>query len=195
MSDDWNTISPLEGVYARDEVSSNAPQSTEHVAKAMQAFHARLRQAGLKSTSQRDVIVETFFRLNKHISADELLQEVNEQQRIGYATVYRTLGLLVDHGFAVEKDFGDNFKRYDPVHDQDPWHDHLICLDCDRVIEFNDEVIRSRAAEIAEAMNFTLQRKRIELYCSCTRVDDCPYRDDHADPSLTLARRARHDSP
>ena len=150
----------------------------QEIAEAMESFHKRLQDAGLKSTKQRDVIVETFFRLDKHISADELLEQVRkEQPRIGYATVYRTLKLLVEQDFAVPKNFGDGSTRYDPIHDQDPQHDHLICVDCRKILEFNDESIAERLEAIAEERGYSLRRRQLELYAECEIVN-CPNKSD-----------------
>ena len=146
----------------------------DRIEQVMRDFHARLQEAGLKSTRQRDTIVETFFRLDKHISADELLEEVREQQsRIGYATVYRTLKLLVEQGFALPKDFGDGITRYDPIHDQDPHHDHLICVDCRKILEFNDEDVARLLGKIAAHHGYELRRKKLEIYAEC-RIPNCP---------------------
>ena len=142
----------------------------------MQDFHARLQDAGLKSTRQRDTIVRAFFELDKHISADELLEVVREvQSRIGYATVYRTLKLLVEQGFALPKDFGDGITRYDPIHDQDPHHDHLICVDCRKIIEFNDDETAALLTKIATDLGSELRRKTLEIYAEC-RIANCPNR-------------------
>jgi Fur family ferric uptake transcriptional regulator len=159
-----------------EELDAHAQEDPVVVSKAMELFHRRLQEGGLKSTRQRDLIVERFFSLNKHISAEELLDAVREDQpRIGYATVYRTLKLLVEQGFAVTKDFGDGFMRYDPVHnDQDPHHDHLICISCRRIIEFNDAALAERAELIAQRLGFSLRRKKLELYAAC-QTTDCPH--------------------
>ncbi len=149
-------------------------ERAQQVGEAMDAFYERLQEEGLKSTKQRDVIVERFFILDKHISADELLEDVrNHQPRIGYATVYRTLKLLVELGFAIPKDFGDGQTRYDPIHNQDPQHDHLICIDCRKIIEFNDEELNERIKAIVADMSYTVRRKKIELYAECTD-EKCP---------------------
>lgn len=146
----------------------------QQVERAMLAFHERLKDKALKSTRQRDAIAEWFFRLDKHITADELHSEVRKRQPgIGYATVYRTLKLLVEQNFALEKDFGDGCKRYDPVHGQDPDHDHLICVDCRKVVEFNDSDLADRATQMAQKLGYELRRKRVELYAEC-RIQDCP---------------------
>lgn len=148
----------------------------DRIEMVMEDFHARLQEAGLKSTRQRDAIVDCFFRLDKHISADELLDEVRESApRIGYATVYRTLKLLVEQGFALPKDFGDGITRYDPIHDQDPHHDHLICVDCRKIIEFNDDKIASLLSTIADEHGYELRRKKLEIYAEC-RIENCPNR-------------------
>lgn len=150
--------------------------SDERVPQAMEAFHQRLQDAGLKSTRQRDVIVERFFRLDKHITADELLEEVREvQSRIGYATVYRTLKLLVEQNLALPKDFGDGQTRYDPIFDQDPQHDHIICVECRKIVEFSDDEVNERLEHLATQMNYAIRRKKLELYAECN-ITDCPNR-------------------
>lgn len=157
-------------------MSEHTPKDPKVVAEVMKAFHARIQEAGLKSTRQRDVIVEKFFSLDKHISADELLEEVRQEQPgIGYATVYRTLKLLVEQNFAVPKNFGDGTTRFDPIHDQEPDHDHLICVDCRRILEFNDESLHAELQRAARELGFALRRKKIELYAEC-RTPDCPHR-------------------
>lgn len=156
-------------------MSQETPKEID-VQAAMKAFHERLQETGLKSTRQRDVIVEKFFALDKHISADELLDEVRrEQSTIGYATVYRTLKLLVEQDFAVPKNFGDGTTRFDPIHEQEPDHDHLICVDCRRIIEFSDESLLSQIERAAADLGFSLRRKKIEIYAEC-HTADCPHK-------------------
>jgi Fur family ferric uptake transcriptional regulator len=140
-------------------------------------FNERLSEDGLKTTRQRDLIVERFFALNTHISVEELLEDVRRQApRIGYATVYRTLKLLVEYRFAEPRQFGDNQTRFDPVFGDDHSHDHLICIDCRRVMEFADEVVNARVKQIVgEHGTFVLQRQRLELYARCTN-QVCPHR-------------------
>ena len=140
-------------------------------------FHKRLSEHGLKSTRQRDAIVRVFFELNRHISVEELLEQVRKAApKIGYATVYRTLKLLVEHGFAEPRQFGDGQTRFDPKESEDEHHDHVICVDCRRVIEFNDPVIGARVEQIlSELGQFALTRQTLELYATCSQTD-CPHR-------------------
>ncbi len=142
----------------------------------IERFRERLGELGLKSTRQRDVIVATFFRLDRHISVEELLEEVRKEvSRIGYATVYRTMKLLVENGFADARRFGDGQTRFDPKHSEDEQHDHLICIDCRRVVEFTDPVVEARIHQIAGELgdqpgSFELKRRTIELYARCTNA-------------------------
>jgi Fur family ferric uptake transcriptional regulator len=150
--------------------------------KILDRFHERLAELGLKSTRQRDVIVETFFRLDRHIAVEELLEEVRKEvPRIGYATVYRTMKLLEENRFADARRFGDGQTRYDPKVDANEQHDHLICIDCRRVIEFTDPVVEARIAQIAQELGtFELKRRTIELYVRC-RETACEYREKRAE--------------
>ncbi|HEY6039287.1 MAG TPA: transcriptional repressor, partial [Kofleriaceae bacterium] len=91
----------------------------------------------LNTTAQREAIVEQFLRTRDHVSIDELLTKVRKRHpKVGYATVYRTLKLLVDSGLAVERQFGDGQARYEVVGDD---HDHLICVRCGLILEFEDD--------------------------------------------------------
>ena len=150
----------------------------QHIEHILERFHERLSETGLKSTRQRDCIVATFFRVDEHVSVDDLLEHVRQESpKIGYATVYRTLKLLVEYGFAEPRQFGDGQTRYDPVFGDSHDHDHLICIQCRRVIEFSDEVVNARVRQIVgEHGAFTLTRQRLELYARCT-LDPCPHRD------------------
>ena len=143
----------------------------------LEAFQQRLVERGLKSTRQRGLIVETFFELDRHVNVDELLLEVRKRRAsTGYATVYRTLKLLVDLGFANERRFGgpETPTIYDPSFERDE-HFHLICLECQHIIEFRDVPLEKRHEAIAREQGFTLQQQTLDLYGHCTR-ENCPRR-------------------
>jgi Fur family ferric uptake transcriptional regulator len=100
-------------------------------------------QQGLRSTEQRRLIVESFLLCSVHVSIDELLATVKQRDPgIGYAIVYRPLRLLVASGVATEHQFGDGLTRYE-VADQRGPHDHLSCLGCGQIIEFEEARIEN----------------------------------------------------
>ncbi|MEZ4365631.1 MAG: transcriptional repressor [Kofleriaceae bacterium] len=123
----------------------------------------------LNTTAQREAIVDQFFRTHDHISIDELLGRVRRRQpRVGYATVYRTLKLLVESGLAIERQFGDGQARFEVVGDH---HDHLICTKCNLILEFEDEEIERLQERIAQRLGgFSVTRHRHELYGLCPRA-------------------------
>ncbi|MBE7414954.1 MAG: transcriptional repressor [Deltaproteobacteria bacterium] len=122
---------------------------------------------GLKSTSQRDFIADTFFRTNTHISLDELLKKVKRKTpNIGYATVYRTMKLLTECGLAISRQFGDGQTRYENL-PEDGHHDHIICIKCSRIAEFHNQKIEQLQAETAKKLGFTVVNHKLELYGYC----------------------------
>lgn len=121
---------------------------------------------GLKSTRQRNLILDTFYAAGGHVSAEELLELVRkEDARISQATVYRTLRLLTDCGLAEARNFGDGQTRYEIA--TDDHHDHLICTGCGLIVEFEDEAIEALQEKIAEAHGFHMTHHKMELYGHC----------------------------
>lgn len=124
-----------------------------------------LEEHNLKHTRQRDVILDAFLASKGHVTSEELYQRVREEHpNIGYTTVYRTMKLLADAGVAQERRFGDGLTRYEVEQDH---HDHLVCLGCGRIVEFECEEIEEAQAEIAARYRFRLVRHRHELYGYC----------------------------
>jgi Fur family ferric uptake transcriptional regulator len=130
-------------------------------------FKEHLRQQGLKSTAQRDDIARVFFESDRHISVEELYNAVKQvNQRIGYATVYRTVKLLTECGLAVERHFRDAEARYESVA-EGHHHDHLICERCGKIVEFEEERIDVLQAEVARRFGFRYTGSKMELYGLC----------------------------
>ena len=129
-----------------------------------------MNKHGLRSTEQRRLVTEMFFASSDHLSIEDLLEQVRlEEPKIGYATVYRTLKLLKDCGLAFERHFGDGVSRYE-VAWADEHHDHMICLECEKIVEFEDEAIEDLQHKVAARLGFKLVRHKLELYGLCA---DC----------------------
>ncbi len=127
---------------------------------------AYMETKGLRSTAQRRLVTDLFFRASGHLSIEELLARVRAKDpRVGYATVYRTLKLLTECGLAYERNF-DGVARYEVAY-KDEHHDHLICIECARIVEFEDDRIERLQEEAAHAHGFTLERHKHELYGVC----------------------------
>ena len=129
-----------------------------------------MERRGLRSTDQRKLIVETFFKAPNHVSIEELLAQVRQQDpKVGYATVYRTLKLLTECGVAFERKFGDGLTRYE-LADEASHHDHLICTSCAKIIEFEEPKIEELQEKIASRYGFELLSHKHEMYGTCA---DC----------------------
>lgn len=121
----------------------------------------------LKSTQQRFDIAETFFKIDSHISLDEMLLKVKKKNRnVGYATVYRTMKLLKDCDLAIERQFADGQTRYENI-PEGGHHDHIICLKCSRIEEFQNQQIEDLQDSIADKYGFELVNHKLELYGYC----------------------------
>ena len=86
-----------------------------------------------------------------------------------YATVYRTLKLLTECGVAFERKFGDGLTRFE-LADDESHHDHLICVDCSKIVEFEEPEIEGLQARVAARYGFMLKSHKHEMYGSCA---DC----------------------
>jgi Fur family transcriptional regulator, ferric uptake regulator len=130
---------------------------------------AYMAKKKLRSTSQRRLIVDTFFDGSPHMTIEDLLAEVRAIDRgIGYATVYRTLKLLAECGVASERRFGDGLSRYELADDDDDHHDHLICTSCGSITEFEEPKIEKLQDAVAVRHGFRITSHRHEMYGVCS---------------------------
>lgn len=131
------------------------------------AFHQFAAKRGLRSTRQRDLILDVFLSTHEHLSVEELYLKVKAANpRVGQATVYRTLKLFVESGLAREMTLSDGQTRYEHLMAGEH-HDHLVCTGCGKIIEFEDEIIERMQREIAARHGFTITNHRLELYGLC----------------------------
>ncbi len=129
-----------------------------------------ISENNLKITKQRRTVLKAFLECNNHISVEELYNTVlKTEPRVGLATVYRTLALLTKSGLALEMDFGDGQKRYESTHNI-VHHDHMVCTECGKIIEFNHPLIEKYQEEVAKKNSFKITSHKLDLFGYCT---DC----------------------
>jgi len=135
--------------------------------KPKEIFRNYLIEKGLRSTVQREVILNAFLSSDKHITVEDLFTEIKKKNpEIGYATVHRNLSLLRECGLAEEIKIGKQKARYEPKFGHEH-HDHLICLKCGRFIEVSDPKIERLQDKLAEANEFVPVRHKLEIYGIC----------------------------
>lgn len=127
-----------------------------------------LLQKNLRMTSQRQAIIETVFSTDQHFTAEQLLEWSRLRDKsVSRATVYRTLPLLTESGLVREMDFGKDYKFYDPNYADHPNHSHIICQDCDKIVEFESEKLEKIESEITQKLGFSVKSQRLQITASC----------------------------
>lgn len=145
---------------------------------------AFIERKGLRRTGQRDKIVKAVFSRDEHFTAEELFDRVRRTDAdISRATVYRTLGLLVEADLLREIDLGDNQTTYDPNFLDKPSHNHLVCIDCGKVIEFEDAHIDLLNDCVTRRLGFKPLRQTLKIEANCEQL-----RKNGRCPNLIAAR-------
>jgi Fur family ferric uptake transcriptional regulator len=146
-------------------------ESTAAPSPYLPLFRRYLRQRGLPVTQQREVVADVVFASHEHLSVEEIEARLKQRgERIGKATIYRTMEILVRSGLVEDHDFGDGFKRYEHLFGHQPLHEHLVCTHCRSVVEFERPEIARIQDEVAAQHGFLPARHRLEIYGLCA---DC----------------------
>ncbi len=136
----------------------------------------------LPLTPQRLAIAELLLNSPRHLSAEELIESLaSNGLKVGTATVYRTIDVLLESGLLVERDRGEGFRRFEPQREL-PHHEQLLCTVCGRVEEFRDAALERMTSRVAESHGFVRERHRLVIYGTCA---DCSR---VADPAAAEAR-------
>ena len=138
---------------------------------AKEKFFQFLDQKNLRITSQRRAIVDTVFGTDQHFTAEQLLEWAREKDSsVSRATVYRTLPLLTESGLVHEMDFGKDYKIYDPNYADHPNHNHIICDDCDKIVEFESDRLEALESEISSKLGFEVNSQQLRINASCDEM-------------------------
>lgn len=130
-----------------------------------------LSDKGLRRTRQRDLIIEAAFSTTDHFTADELWERARRlDPSTSRATLYRTLSLLVESGLLREIDLGLQQTCYDPNFVDHPRHNHLICTDCRKVVEFEDQHLNLLEDCLARRLGFQPQSSSLRIEASCDEL-------------------------
>jgi Fur family transcriptional regulator, ferric uptake regulator len=137
------------------------------LAPEMQVFMDYLQERKLKLTPHRQLILDTFLENEGHRSVEDIYHVVREKDpRIGYTTVYRTMKLLAECGLAREIDLADGITRYEHLYNHQH-HDHMICMECGKSIEFYDPEIEALQDEASEHLGFKVFDHKLQIYGVC----------------------------
>jgi len=147
----------------------------KEVEKEMEVFEELLKKEGLKVTAQRLLVAEKIFSLHNHFTAESLSDMFKDKRdEISKATIYRILSIMVKGNLLVENDFGKDYKYYEHIIGHEH-HDHIICMDCNRIVEFFEPKIEELQDKIAHANDFTIKGHSLNIYANCKKGTSCEY--------------------
>lgn len=134
----------------------------------LEQFKKILKESGLKYTRQREVVLKILYHSDIHYTPEALYLEVKKREpdlNIGIATVYRTLNLLEESEMVTSISFGAAGKKFELANK--PHHDHLICKNCGKIVEFENSIVERQQALIAKEHKFKLTGHLMQLYGIC----------------------------
>ena len=161
--------------------------TTEPMTEEQEVFLKHLQKKGLKRTSQRDLILEVFLRTEAHLSNEDLYALVKQEDpTVGQTTVYRTLKLLTEAGLAREVRFGDGRAHYEHNY-KHQHHDHMICSECGRIIEFFSAELEAIQDAMAAKHKFEVTQHLLRIIgvcAECRRAQKQTSNEELASPKL-----------
>ncbi len=134
----------------------------------LEEFKTLLKENNLKFTAQREAILKTLYKNSGHFTPESLHKLVRKKfskLNTGITTVYRTLNLLEQNSMATSISFGTQGKKFEL--NNRPHHDHLICISCGEILEFEDAKIEKQQEKIADEYGFKLTGHIMQLYGQC----------------------------
>ena len=154
-------------------VTTNFNDRTVEYEQLLSDFKMLLKKNSLKFTIQREVILETLYSSDEHLTPEalhHLIQDKFPDLKTGIATVYRTLSLLEDSKMVTSLSFGAQGKKYELGAKEH--HDHLICTECGSITEFVDEKIEERQHDIADELGFKMKDHSMQIYGLCKNCQE-----------------------
>src|SRR6056297_1272537 len=136
-------------------------------------FKKILIENNYRLTKQRKELLKVFLKYKeKHFNAEQLLDILkNRDESIGLATVYRNLELFHRLDILKKLDFNDEFKYYE-LNLIEKHHHHLICINCDRIIEFNDDALGDFEKKLEAEYGFQIKDHIIKFYGICKKCSE-----------------------
>lgn len=143
-----------------------------YLAREFEYLKEKLKEKGYKLTPQRRSILDVILENEgKHMSAEEVFEAVKDIcPEIGLATVYRTMQLFDEVGLVYKHNFNDGRSRYELSHqNKDHQHHHLICLNCNNVIEVEEDLLEQLEDEIEKKYDFEIKNHNVKFFGYCNK--------------------------
>lgn len=134
----------------------------------IEQFKEYLKKEKLKFTKERATILTEVLKRRDHFDADELAADLRKDGfKVSRATVYRTLDILYEIGVVHKATLGHKHNHFENMVGR-KHHDHLVCLNCDKVIEFVDDEIEKKQEEVCQQLGFQMKRHSLQIFGYCS---------------------------
>jgi Fur family ferric uptake transcriptional regulator len=134
------------------------------------SLKAELNERGWRMTPQREKILQTFRDLptGNHLSAEDLFHKLEtEGEPISLSTIYRTLKLMARMGILRELELAEGHKHYEINQPSPHHHHHLICVRCNKTIEFKSDPVLKVGAKTAQKAGYHLLDCQLTIHAIC----------------------------
>lgn len=138
-------------------------------------FAEFLKKKMYRNTQERYKVLECISSLDKHFNADELYLIMNSQDlKVSRATIYSTLDLLTSCGILVKHTFQGDSAHYE-LTSRKPHHDHLMCRECERIIEFNLDELKAIEESVAKSYGLKAISHSLQIFAICDNPSSCEH--------------------
>jgi len=143
--------------------------------QAAEILREFLKKGKNRITPERFEVMDSALDYDGHFGADDLYVIMkNQKSRVSRATVYKTLELLVQCDLLSKRNFGDNMTRYESSFKRQS-HDHLICMDCGRIVEFTNTSLENIPQKLSKSLGFNFENYSFNIFARCRNIKTCKY--------------------
>lgn len=145
--------------------------------KAKNNFIEYLRKNNHRITNERFLILDSALSMDNHFDADELYNKMKKDFiRVSRATVYNTLELMSDCKILTKHNFKGDRARYEKKFGRKN-HYHIICLSCNKILEFENNSIEKTLSKLCEEMDLKLIDHSLQVFATCKERASCKFPD------------------